>query len=36
MLQDGRIVREQIWAEFDDGIAKPITSSAIQRAGDAP
>ncbi|WP_049723566.1 penicillin-binding protein activator [Gilvimarinus polysaccharolyticus] len=36
MQPDGRIVREQIWAEFSDGIAKPITSSVIQRASSTP
>ena len=35
MQQDGRIVREQIWAEFDDGIATPISNSAIERANAA-
>jgi outer membrane PBP1 activator LpoA protein len=32
MQQDGRIVREQIWATFNNGIAQPITRSAIDRA----
>jgi|SRR5690554_371511 len=33
MQRDGRIVREQIWAEFIRGSAQPITNSAIERAG---
>ncbi|WP_052480922.1 penicillin-binding protein activator [Gilvimarinus agarilyticus] len=32
MQQDGRIVREQIWAEFIGGVATPITNSTIERA----
>lgn len=32
MHRNGRIVREQIWATFNKGIAQPITSSAIDRA----
>lgn len=30
--REGRVEREPIWAEFDDGIARPVSSRSIERA----